>query len=83
MFSISKPPQGATHIRIRSGYREAGGNYVYRVSFFKQDDNKWLIYDSDTDNEYPHWDSAPYHFKDFNKVLEQLHKIPEVLFEVS
>lgn len=82
MFSISKPPQGATHIRISSGYREAGGNYAYRIEFYKQEGGNWLIFKSDTDNEYPGWDSAPYHFKNFNKVIEQLHEIPDVLFSV-
>lgn len=61
-------PMGATHYFMYPGHPEPGGTWVYYVSFFKKVDGDWVVYTTDTDNEYPGWSLAEKHYK--NKSFE-------------
>lgn len=76
-MNFPNKPKEATHFLMQNGYTEPGGSWVYRISFFKQVGGEWMIYVTDTDNEYPGWSVAEKHYrnKKFEDVKENLQEI--------
>jgi len=71
-------PKEATHYFMFPGHGEPGGSWVYRVNFFRVVGGEWMIYITDTDNEYPGWSLAERHFrnKSFEIFKNKLEEIP-------
>lgn len=70
---ITDAPEGATHAHVHNCGRVAGGQYCYYITYFKCVDDIWMIYKSDTDNEYPGWGKASRF--DFVTILTSLVKL--------
>lgn len=66
-------PKNATHIRYLGAGQMAGGAYNIRVEYFKQEESgNWLVFASDSDNEYEHWKAIGRRYKKPEEVLASL-----------